>query len=76
MVAAKLHNFVIENDTIGFQKAGTLKNFGVESIADRPNNNSGFLRTDPKKEEHSNTGVSSRQVEIIVGEIQSLEIMI
>ena len=68
MVAAKLHNFVINNDKIGFQTANSLEDFDVQPLVDGPrSNNSGFLPSDPLEDEYINTiGVSScRRVEIL-----------
>ena len=68
MVEAKLHNFVIENDSIDFETAQSLEDFGVEPLLDGPNNNSRFLPSDPLEDVHrSNTiGVSSYELRLWV----------
>ena len=46
--AAKLHNFVIENDNIRFSKEGdSTDDFGVDPINDRDRWNKGYLNTLP-----------------------------
>ena len=45
MVAAKLHNYVIEKDNLQFNKANSLEAFGVETLRNGPVNNHGYLPT-------------------------------
>ena len=51
MVAAKLHNYIINNYNLLFQTAKILEEFGVESLEDGPTNNWRFLPTLPGREQ-------------------------
>ena len=70
MVAAKLHNFVIDNDNIDFKTACSFEDFGVEPLVDGPDNNHGYFPTLPTRDEIDTSDGSARR-QWIVGEIKS-----
>ena len=60
-VAAKLHNYVIDNDNIVFSKdSEDIADFGVEVLDDGPDNNRGFIPVLPNRGTNDDTTITRR----------------
>ena len=65
IVAARLHNFVIDNDNIAFtSRECRLEDFGVEALVSGPADNNGFLPT-TLTEQQRERSTDTRRVDIV-----------
>ena len=71
-VAAKLHNYIIDNDSVALQAAESMEEFGVEELPDGPEYNRGYLPTLPSRDREESDRGSNRQH--IVSEITSRDL--
>ena len=70
MVAAKLHNYVIDKDNLQFHAAEDYELFGVEPLINGPDNNHGYLPTLPICDAQLDN-VDSAWRHAIVGELKA-----